>query len=75
MLNFTKIFAVGVELFYADRRTDRQRNGDDVCNGSFSQLRETRLKTKSVQSASGLSIKPTTFGTARDSEGVQRAGG
>jgi len=70
-----KIFAVGVELFCVDGRTDRQRNGDDAGNGSFSQLRKTRLKTKSVQSVSGLSIKPTSFRTALDSEDVLRAGG
>lgn len=74
MLKFTKIFAVGFELFCADGQTDRQRNGGDAGNGSFSQLRETRLRTKSVQWASRLSIEPTTFRTARDREGVQRAG-
>ena len=75
MFIFTKIFAVGVELFCVDSRTDGQRNGVDACSGRFLQLRETRLKTKSVQSASGLSIKSTNFRTVRDSEGVLRAGG
>jgi hypothetical protein len=57
-------------------RTDRQtKNGVGAGNCSFSQLRETRLKSKSVQPASGLSSEPTTFRTARDSEGVQRAEG
>jgi hypothetical protein len=58
------------------RWTDRQTNKRAWrSNGSFSQLSKTRQKTKLVQSASGLSIKPTTFRTARDSEGVRRAGG
>ena len=58
-------------------RTDRQKDKETAVTQvmvDFSQLRETRLKTKSVQSASGLGIKPTTFRTARDSEGVQRPG-
>jgi len=38
-----KISPVGVELFHADRRTDRQTDGHDESNGRFSQFGERPL--------------------------------
>jgi len=36
-----KIRPVGVELFHADRRTDRRTGRDDVANSRFSQFCES----------------------------------